>query len=83
MLCQCSVCVPRSIFVPLQEKRDLVTGLKARAKAGRPDWDAVFSELKSSGRGAITVFCCGKKELADAVQKKCEKFGFAFRNEVF
>ena len=30
-----------------QEKRDLVTGLKARTKAGRPDWDKVFTDIKN------------------------------------
>ncbi len=66
-----------------QEKRDLVTGLKARTKAGRPNWDVVFQELKDQRKGDITVFYCGNPLLAKTLQEKCEQFGFTYRKEVF
>ena len=67
----------------LQEKRDLVTGLRARTKAGRPNWDKIFKNLKEQKKGDITVFYCGNPALADILKKKCDEFGFTYRKEVF
>ena len=33
-----------------KEKRDLVTGLKSRTNAGRPNWNKVFTQLRQQGR---------------------------------
>ena len=66
-----------------QEKRDLVTGLKSRTKAGRPDWDKVFTDLKNQNKGQITVFYCGNPGVAEIVRGKCRQYGFKFRKEVF
>ena len=60
-----------------------MTGLKSRTKAGRPNWDKVFTELKAQKKGPITVFYCGNPHLAKTLQKKCEEFGFIYRKEVF
>ena len=66
-----------------QEKRDLVTGLKSRTNAGRPNWNKVFSQLREERKGEITVFYCGNPALAKTLRLKCEEFGFNFRKEVF
>lgn len=44
-----------------QEKRDLVTGLKSRTIAGRPNWNKVFTQIREQRKGRITVFYCGKQ----------------------
>lgn len=70
-------------FIQLQEKRDLVTGLKARTIAGRPNWNKVFTQIREQRKGRITVYYCGTPNLAKIVRKKCNEFGFIFRKEVF
>ena len=67
----------------LQEKRDLVTGLKSRTIAGRPNWNKVFTQIREQRKGRITVFYCGNPSLAKIVRTKCNEFGFIFRKEVF
>ena len=66
-----------------QEKRDLVTGLKSRTIAGRPNWNKVFTQIREQRKGRITVFYCGNPILAKVLRKKCDEFGFNFRKEVF
>ena len=66
-----------------KEDRDLVTGLKARTNAGRPNWDKVFTNLRQERKGQVTVFYCGNPMLATTLRYKCEEFGFNFRKEVF
>jgi len=66
-----------------KEDRDLVTGLKARTNAGRPNWNKVFTKLREERKGQITVFYCGNPMLAKTLRYKCEEFGFKFRKEVF
>ena len=70
-------------FENSQEKRDLVTGLKSRTKAGRPNWDKVFDALKKQHKGQITVFYCGNPAVAEILRAKCRQFGFKFSKEVF
>ena len=70
-------------FITFQEKRDLITGLKTRTKAGRPNWDEVFLDLKNQNKGPITVFYCGNPYLAKTLRTMCEKYEFQFRKEVF
>ena len=41
-----------------KEDRDLVTGLKSRTNAGRPNWNKVFTKLREERKGQITVFYC-------------------------
>ena len=67
----------------LQEKRDLITGLRARTKAGRPNWDKLFYDLKEQKKGQITVFYCGNASLEKVLQQKSTIFGFKFKTEVF
>jgi len=66
-----------------KEDRDLVTGLKSRTNAGRPNWNKVFTKLKEEKKGQVEVFYCGNPMLAKTLRSKCEEFGFKFRKEVF
>ncbi|KAH0946780.1 hypothetical protein HN011_012237 [Eciton burchellii] len=66
-----------------QEKRDLITGLKTRTNAGRPNWDKVFKQLQDKKKGKITVFYCGPPQLARILRYKCDQFGFCFKKESF
>lgn len=67
----------------LQGKRDLITGLKTRTNAGRPNWDKVFKQLQAQQKGKVTVFYCGPPQLAKTLRVKCDQYGFAFRKECF
>lgn len=71
------------LFICKQEKRDLITGLKTRTNAGRPNWDKVFQQLQEQHKGKVTVFYCGPPQLARVLRVKCDQFGFSFRKEVF
>ena len=71
------------LYFPFQRDRDMITGLKARTKSGRPNWDAFFKDLQKQNKGPITVFYCGAPALASLLKKKCENFGIQFRKEVF
>jgi len=66
-----------------QEQRDLVTGLKTRSNAGRPNWDQVFKKIRDEKKGKVTVFYCGPPQLAKELKGKCDAFGFNFRKEIF
>jgi len=66
-----------------KEKKDLITGLKSRMNAGRPNWNKVFTKLKDEQKGEVTVFFCGNPMVAKTLRLKCEQFGFNFRKEVF
>ena len=66
-----------------KEERDLITGLKSRMNAGRPNWNKVFTKLREQNKGKVTVFYCGNPMLATTLRQKCEEFGFNFRKEVF
>ena len=65
----------------------MLTGLKTRTKAGRPDWDRVFQRLedenKSAGGRKVSVFYCGNPQLVKDLQEKCDQFEFDFRKEIF
>ncbi|XP_071440439.1 NADPH oxidase 5 [Hetaerina americana] len=66
-----------------KEKRDLITGLKTRTNAGRPNWDKVFQQIVDQEKGKVTVFYCGPPQLGRVLRVKCDQFGFIFRKEVF
>ena len=70
-------------LVHQMEKRDLITGLKTRTNAGRPNWDKVFKQLQDRKRGKVTVFYCGPPQLAKILRYKCDQFGFKFKKESF
>merc|ERR1712018_13909 len=62
-----------------KEDRDLVTGLKARTNAGRPNWDKVFRDISNNRKGRVTVFFCGPPQLSKILKQKCRDFGFDYR----
>jgi len=66
-----------------KEKRDLVTGLKSRTNAGRPNWNKVFTKIKEQRKGKVTVFFCGNSSLGRILKLKCDEFGFTFKKEIF
>ncbi|CAL4180352.1 unnamed protein product, partial [Meganyctiphanes norvegica] len=66
-----------------KEKRDLITGLKTRTNAGRPNWDKVFKQLKNQQKGKVTVFYCGPPALGRTLRYKCDEYEFEFRKEIF
>ena len=66
-----------------KEEKDLVTGLRARTKSGRPNWDDVFQQIKKERKGQVTVFFCGNPALVSTLRLKCDKFNFIFKKEVF
>ena len=70
-------------FLLFQSKKDLITGLKTRTNAGRPDWNKVFQELTEQKKGKITVFFCGSPQLGKILQSKCDEFGFDYVKENF
>jgi len=66
-----------------KEQRDVMTKLRVRTNAGRPNWERVFNQLRDAQRGRVTVFYCGAPNLAKVLRSKCEEFGFNFRKETF
>ena len=83
IFCFRKIPIDQYIFCDFQEKRDLVTGLKSRTIAGRPNWNKVFTQIREQRKGRVTVFYCGNPILAKIVRKKCNEFKFIFRKEVF
>lgn len=67
----------------MQENRDLLSGLRARTHAGRPQWDSFFKEMSLRNKGRVTVFYCGAPELGRIIHGHCIPFGFYFRKENF
>ncbi|XP_060534326.1 NADPH oxidase 5 isoform X2 [Cylas formicarius] len=66
-----------------KEKRDLITGLKTRTNAGRPNWDKVFKQIADQKKGKVTIFYCGPPQLGRILRVKCDQYGFSFRKESF
>ncbi|NXO27615.1 NOX5 oxidase, partial [Cisticola juncidis] len=66
-----------------REQRDSLTGLRARTRPGRPDWDKVFGKVAAERRGRVRVFFCGSPALARVIRRHCRSFGFAFSKENF
>lgn len=66
-----------------KNKKDLVTGLRTRTKAGRPNWDEFFTYIQDQKKGKVSVFFCGRPQLSRLLHRKCDSFGFKFRKEIF
>ncbi|KAL3884555.1 hypothetical protein ACJMK2_024688 [Sinanodonta woodiana] len=66
-----------------KEKKDLITGLKTKTEAGRPDWNKVFREIKDENKGKVKVFYCGAPALGKTIKEACAKFSFGFSKENF
>lgn len=52
-------------------------------KYGRPDWKQFFANIEHENRGRVTVFYCGRPDLATSLRHTCSDFNFHFRKEVF
>lgn len=52
-------------------------------KYGRPDWEQFFTNIDQENRGRVTVFYCGRPDLATSLRHTCSNFNFHFRKEVF
>ncbi|ELU05067.1 hypothetical protein CAPTEDRAFT_147619 [Capitella teleta] len=66
-----------------KDNKDVMTGLKTRTQAGRPDWPQVFSKIADANKGRVKVFFCGAPSLAKSIKGHCEKVGFTFSKENF
>ncbi|XP_022111162.1 NADPH oxidase 5-like [Acanthaster planci] len=66
-----------------QENRDLLTGLRTKLQAGRPNWNKLFKKIKDEDKGRVSVFFCGSLALGNVINKQCQKFGFIFHKENF
>ncbi|MGH7286016.1 MAG: EF-hand domain-containing protein, partial [Polyangiaceae bacterium] len=63
---------------------DLVTGLRAKTRMGRPDWNAELTAIREAHAPAIVdVFFCGPRGFADEVRATCVALGMRFRDERF
>jgi predicted ferric reductase/Ca2+-binding EF-hand superfamily protein len=64
--------------------RDVVTGLRARTQFGRPDWEALLTEiLREHAPERVEVFMCGPTALTKVLQPLCARLGMGFRHEIF
>ncbi|RDD42245.1 NADPH oxidase 5 [Trichoplax sp. H2] len=66
-----------------KSEKDLITGLRTKTEAGRPDWNQVFDSLSQSNHGKVSVFFCGSHQLGSLLKSYCQKYGFEFRKENF
>ncbi|MCA9711660.1 MAG: hypothetical protein KDK70_37845, partial [Myxococcales bacterium] len=63
---------------------DVVTGLRARTRFGRPDFDALLGQFAATpGLPAPEVFLCGPAGLARAVGRICASHELRFHRERF
>lgn len=73
----------REVFYA-KTRRDIVTGLAARTKFGRPDWDQLLTSiLREHAPERVEVFMCGPGALTRELQPLCRKLGMGFRHESF
>jgi predicted ferric reductase/Ca2+-binding EF-hand superfamily protein len=64
--------------------RDVLTGLAAKTKFGRPDWDELLHAiLRQHAPERVEVFMCGPMPLVRELGPLCERLGMAFHHEVF
>ncbi|XP_015792480.1 NADPH oxidase 5 isoform X2 [Tetranychus urticae] len=66
-----------------KKDRDLVSGLKTRAKPGRPVWAEVFNDIKRQKKGKVSLFFCGSPVLSKELHSLCNQYGFNFHKENF
>ncbi|CAG2166650.1 unnamed protein product [Oppiella nova] len=70
-----------SIPLEMRDRSESSTGLTWHK--GRPDWNKFFKTMDNKKRGRITVFFCGRPDLARSLRLICSRFGFQFRKEIF
>ncbi|KAL3884563.1 hypothetical protein ACJMK2_024696 [Sinanodonta woodiana] len=66
-----------------KENKDLITGLKTKTEAGRPDWNKIFTKIRDEKKGKVKVFYCGAPALGKTIKDTCAKFNFSFCKENF
>ncbi|XP_071789252.1 NADPH oxidase 5-like isoform X1 [Asterias amurensis] len=66
-----------------KEERDILTGLRTKLQAGRPDWKKLFTKIKSEKKGKVSVYFCGAAALGSVIKQHCDTFGFKFHKESF
>lgn len=65
-------------------RSDVVTGLRARTRFGRPDFEALLAGFAATpGLPPPEVFLCGPAPLARSVGRVCDRLGLRFRYERF
>lgn len=66
-----------------KDNRDLITGLKTRTQAGRPNWNQIFNKISNEKKGKVKVFFCGAPQLGKIIKSTCMKYKFNFSKENF
>ncbi|TRY70845.1 hypothetical protein TCAL_01216 [Tigriopus californicus] len=64
-------------------RRDIIYGIKTKMIGGRPNFSEIFTKLKVSRVGDVSVFFCGNSTVGAILEKKCEQHKFSFHQEVF
>jgi len=73
----------REVFYA-KTRRDVVTGLAAKTRFGRPDWHELLTAiLREHAPERVEVFMCGPTPLVRELEPLCERLGMAFHHEVF
>jgi ferredoxin-NADP reductase len=63
-----------------ENRVDAITGLNARTRYGRPNFEEVFKGLRQSHHATdVGVFYCGPVVLGNTVQKACNQWTESFR----
>lgn len=52
-------------------------------KYGRPDWEQLFNDIRLENRGRVSIFYCGRPDLASLLRNFCSRYNFRFQKEVF
>jgi len=64
--------------------RDPITGLRARARMGQPDWDGLFDEVAGAyPKARKGVFFCGPHGLVPVLRRASLRRGMSFHEERF
>ena len=66
-----------------KSSRDMITGLRTKCLAGRPDWSRVLTDIHDQSQHQVTLFYCGAPQAAEVIQPLCDKLGFVFKKEIF
>jgi Ferric reductase NAD binding domain len=62
--------------------RDLLTNLRTKTIAGRPQWALLFSKFKSE-HPKTDVFFTGSSTMGHEVKRYCDEYGFNFYHEPY
>ena len=62
---------------------DLITGLRTVSEPGRPNWEAIMSDLGAREAGRVHVLFCGPKVMASELRAAALRHGCGFAMETF